>query len=87
MDICIKSIDEEEWRIFRVESIKHGLKAGDFFAKIIQEHEASCKESNWNKVLFGEKTCKGLMTQEEGKRIRNTFRKEFTMRKNNELYH
>lgn len=39
MDICIKNVDREEWLNFKSESAKHGMKAGEFFAKIIKEHK------------------------------------------------
>lgn len=80
MDVCIKNINEEEWRTFKSESIKHGLKIGDFFNKLVAEHEASCK-TNWDEVLSGEKTCKGILTREDMKKIRAEFRKGFTMRR------
>lgn len=78
MDVCIKNINEEDWRTFKSESIRHGLKIGDFFNKLVEEHEAKCK-TNWNDVLFGEKACKGILTREEMKKIGSEFRKDFTM--------
>ncbi len=80
MDVCIKNINEEEWRVFKSESIRHGAKIGDFFAKVIQEHHTKCKGSNWEKILYGEKKLKGFLTQSEYMSHKSQFRKEFTMR-------
>jgi SET domain-containing protein len=80
MDVSIKDINEHEWRTFKAESIKHGLKVGEFFNKIVQEHDEKCNEGNWDKVLFGEKTIKGILTQKDVKEIRAASRKSFSMR-------
>ncbi len=79
MDVCIKNIDDDDWATFKAESAKHGVRMGDLFSKLIEDHEAKCTESNWNKVLFGEKTCKGLISSEEGRKVREFFRKGFLM--------
>ncbi len=80
MDVCIKNIDDEDWATFKSESAKHGIKMGDFFGTLVEEHEGKCTESNWDKVLFGEKICKGMITREEGKKIRESFQRDFFMR-------
>lgn len=80
MDVCIKNIPLEEWRLFKSESVKHGLKIGDFFTKLVKEHELKCNESNWDAVLHGEKTCKGMLTRADFVKIRADFRKNFSMR-------
>ncbi len=81
MDVCIKNINEEEWCVFKSESIRHGVKMGDFFAKVIKEHHSACQGSNWEKVLYGEKKLKGILTQVDSKVLREEFRKGFKMRK------
>ena len=81
MDVCIKNIDEENWRFFKSESAKHGVKTGEFFNKLVHEHQLKCKESNWEKVLYGKKPLKGLVTQEDLREIRKDFRNNFTTRK------
>ncbi len=81
MDVCIKNINEEEWRVFKSESIRHGVKIGDFFAKVIKEHHSKCQGSNWEKVLYGEKKLKRLLTQVDSTALREGFRKGFQMRK------
>ena len=80
MDVCIKSIDETDWRMFKSESVKHGLKMGDFFNKIVKEHCLKCSDTNWDNILHGKKTMKGILTKEDFKKIRTEFRKDFKMR-------
>lgn len=80
MDACIKNIGEEEWRSFKAESVKHGLKMGEFFNKLILTHKNSCTDSNWDKVLHGDKKLKGLLSASEVKKVRKEFREEFSMR-------
>lgn len=76
MDVCIKNIDEEDWRHFKAEAAKHGMKAGDFLSKILKDHEESCK-SNWEEILYGEKPLKGVLNIEDAKKIRSEFRRGF----------
>ncbi len=80
MDVCIKNIDEENWRLFKEESAKHALKLGDLFNCLLREHTNKCKGTNWDRVLYGEKKLKGLLTREEGDKIRSEFRKGFSLR-------
>ncbi len=80
VDVCIKNINEELWREFKAEAIKHRLKIGAFFNKLIYEHEQRCKGSNWENILYGEKKLKGMVTKEEGVAIREEFRKQFALR-------
>ncbi len=79
MDVCIKNIDDDDWTAFKSESVKHGVKMGEFFSWLVEEHEEKCTESNWDKVLFGEKTCQGMVSSEEGRKVRDLFRKKFSM--------
>lgn len=80
MDVSIKEINEHDWRTFKGEAIKHGLKVGEFFNTLIQEHEEKCQEGNWDRILFGEKICKGILSQKDAKVIRSDFRKSFSLR-------
>ncbi len=80
MDACIKNINDEDWRSFKAESVKHGLKVGHFFNQLVQEHETVCIKSNWGRVLHGEKTCKGILTRDDFMKTRALFRKNFSMR-------
>lgn len=85
MDVCIKNINDEDWLDFKAESVKHGIKIGQFFSTLVQEHEEACKESNWESVLHGEKTCADILSKEEGKILRSLSRKNFGLR--NEFHH
>ena len=38
MDVCIKNVDEESWRIFKAEAAMHGMKLGEFFSKLVREY-------------------------------------------------
>ena len=38
MDVCIKNIEETDWKNFRMEAIKHDLKTGEMFSKLVREH-------------------------------------------------
>lgn len=80
MDVSIKDINEHEWRTFKGEAIKHGLKVGEFFNVLVQQHEEKCSETNWDKILFGEKACKGILSQKDAKQLRSDFRKSFSLR-------
>lgn len=80
MNVCIKNINKDDWRDFRSESIKHGLRLGDFFKEIVEEHLDKCKESNWEKILYGEKKCKGILSQSDLHEIKSEFREKFRLR-------
>ncbi len=80
MDVCIKNIGDESWRSFKSESVKHGLKLGDFFSKLVFEHKKKCNESNWDKALHGKKVLKGVLSREDMTKIRAEFRENFKMR-------
>ena len=77
MDVCIKNIDEEEWRTFKAESAKHGIKMGDLFNKMVEEHTTSCERHTIDRILHGPKPLKGILTQDDFRLIRSQFRKNF----------
>lgn len=79
MDVCIKNINDEDWRTFKAESAKHGMKIGEFFSELVEEHTERCSELSWNELLYGKKT----LTEEDAKNIRKVMkeiRKEFKFR-------
>jgi len=80
MDVCIKNINEEEWKEFKSESIHHGMKVGSFFNKIVREHKEKCVGSNWERVLLGKKDLKGILTRKDYPHLKNEFRTSFKMR-------
>ncbi|MDO8741284.1 MAG: hypothetical protein Q7J54_06970 [Candidatus Woesearchaeota archaeon] len=80
MDVCIKNINDEDWLAFKSESAKHGMKMGEFFSKMVDEHKDMCNKSNWKNLLHGEKT----LSDDDVKNIKKAmkgFRKGFDFRK------
>ncbi len=80
MDVCIKNIEEGNWLAFKSESLKHGANLGEFFGTVVQEHEHACGGSNWEKILSGPKSLKGMLSRKDLIEIRTEFRKGFTLR-------
>ncbi|MBS3139371.1 hypothetical protein J4479_00025 [Candidatus Woesearchaeota archaeon] len=80
MDICIKNINKNNWLDFKSESLKHGLHLGELFNEIINEHLKRCTGGNWEKVLYGEKKCKGILSLADLKKIRSEFREKISLR-------
>ena len=79
MDVCIKNINDEDWLAFKSESARHGMKMGEFFSKIVDEHKEMCSKFNTKEFLFGKKT----LSEEDAKNIRKAmkeFRKGFEFR-------
>ncbi|MDO8642016.1 MAG: hypothetical protein Q7R76_00290 [Candidatus Woesearchaeota archaeon] len=83
MDACIKNINDEEWREFKSESARHGMKMGDFFTKLVADHRQQCTKGNAKEILFGEKPLKDLLKDVDYKKIRGHFKKTFKMRRHN----
>ena len=77
MDVCIKNINDEDWRVFKAESAKRGMKAGELFSKLLEECAKKPKAGNARDILFGKKNLKGALTRKEFKDIRSEFRKDF----------
>ena len=77
MDVCIKNINEEDWRMFKAESAKNGVRMGELFSKIVRRFEEVESTGNIGETLLGKKTLKGLLSREEFKKNREEFRKDF----------
>ena len=78
MDVCIKNINETDWRTFKVESARSGLKTGELFNEMIREYAMKNKiKGNAREILFGKKTLKGVMTKKDLEKIRTEFRTDF----------
>ncbi len=73
MDACIKNISEDKWRYFKAESAKQGMKMGEFFDKIIQEHKNNNEKGNAYEILCGPKPLKGMLNDVDWKKIRKEF--------------
>tara|TARA_Y100000294_G_C8324368_1_gene244018 strand:- start:85 stop:336 length:252 start_codon:yes stop_codon:yes gene_type:complete len=80
MDICIKNINDEKWREFKAESARHGLKMGELFNKMVDEHKEHCHKTNWDEILHGEKPLKGMIENVDFKKVRKEFRENFKLR-------
>lgn len=72
MDVCIKNIKDEDWRLFKSESARHGMKTGDFFSALVEEHKELCARPNLKSVLYRKKT----LSDEDAGNIRKSM-KEF----------
>lgn len=79
MDVCIKNINDDDWWAFKSESAKHGMKMGEFFSKIVDEHQEMCSKFTMKDLLAGKKT----LTNEDAGNIRKAMkelRKDFKFR-------
>lgn len=80
MNISVKNIDEEDWRLIKSEAARHKLNIGRFLSRIAIEYKKrGAEENNWNEVLYGRK----LLNQKDAGIIRETIkeiRKEFEFR-------
>ena len=79
MDVCIKNVDDSAWRTFKAESARNGIKTGEFFTKIVKEHESKCM-GNAYRILNGKKPLKNILKTIDYNKIREGFRKDFKMR-------
>ena len=64
-----------------MKKINHGFKRGGFFNKVVLDPGASCGAGNWDRILQGEKTCRGILNREDGRNIRSEFQKDFSWRR------
>ena len=80
MNISIKNIREEDWRLLKSEAARHNLKIAEFLNRVLLEHKDREKEKgNWSEILHGKK----FLTEREAtkiKEITKEFRKEFEFR-------
>ena len=51
MDIAIKNIKEEDWRLVKSEAARRDLKIGELISKIISEYKDKSK-GNWNDIKW-----------------------------------
>ena len=76
MNISIKNVKEETWRVVKSEAAKHNLNIGDFLNKVLLEHKKREEEkNNWNEIMYG----KRILKEKEIEKIRESmkdFRKE-----------
>ena len=49
MDVCIKNVDDDAWRLFKSESARKGYKMGEYFSEIVKENIK--RNSGWDILL------------------------------------
>ncbi len=79
LNTCIKNIDAESWRLFKVEAAKHDMQLGEFFSKIVQDHAVREGQNNWDFVLNRKRSLTKRQVEELRKNSRE-FRKGFNFR-------
>ncbi|GEM_PF-2939492 len=80
MNISIKDVREEDWRILKSEAAKEDLKIGEFLSKVLMEYKkAEADSGNWNAILNGKKYLSGK-DAEIIKKSTKEFRKGFDFR-------
>ena len=76
MDVCIKNVGDDAWRMFKSESAKNGMRTGEFFTKIVEDYNAK-KTGNFRKILYREKPLKNILKDVDYRKIREEFNKDF----------
>lgn len=80
MDISIKNVREDDWRILKSEAAKHNLKIAEFLNRVLMEHKKKEEnKGNWDEIMYG----KRVLTERDAKKIKEAmqdFRKEFEFR-------
>ena len=81
MPVVIKNVDRDIWKVFREESIKHGVRAGKMFEILVKEYVEKEKSiTAWDRI-FDRKTP--LISTREADVVRRRakdLRKHFKMR-------
>ncbi|MEK6960540.1 MAG: hypothetical protein AABX47_05170 [Nanoarchaeota archaeon] len=78
---ALKNVSEDAWLRFKSESARRGLKMGEFFERLLDEHSQSGRGSRaaWDRVLKG----RPLLTDEDSKEMKKRMkdiRQEFEFR-------
>lgn len=79
MNISIKNIKEEDWRLLKSEAAKHDLKIAEFLNIVLAEHKKREERNNWNEIIHGPKFLNAKDT-DKIKEVMEEFRKEFEFR-------
>lgn len=80
MDVCIKGVDKDVWRDLKVEAAKYELPLGRFIGKVIKDYKMKGKKGNIKDILYGEKPLKGILSRDDYKKIRESFRRNLKLR-------
>ena len=81
MDIAIKNVREEDWRLLKAEAARENLKIGEFFGKLVKLYRQKEGKGNRDEILYGRKM---MLTDKEAEGMREAireFRKGFEFRK------
>ncbi|MBI4146382.1 hypothetical protein HY489_03525 [Candidatus Woesearchaeota archaeon] len=79
--VAIKNVKKETWLKFKSESVRHGLKMGEFFEKLVTEHkvkEQSHKDA-WNQIFMRKPLLRGKDVG-EFRKVLAEFREGFDVR-------
>ncbi len=76
MEKLIKGVDKESWREFKVESIKHNMKMGEFLTRLLEEHKNAENSNDSWKFLENRRTTISQREAEQVKKILDVFEKE-----------
>ena len=80
MNISIKNVKKEDWRIIKSEAAKNDLNIGEFLNRVMTDYKRKYKEeTNWNEILYGDKVLNEKDTAKI-KEVMEGFRKEFEFR-------
>ena len=80
MNIAIKNVREEDWRVIKSEAVKNDLKIGEFLNKLLMEYKNKDKKSgNWKDILYGRKFLNSSDAAKI-KEVTKIMRKEFEFR-------
>ncbi|HLD83316.1 MAG TPA: hypothetical protein VI979_00495 [archaeon] len=76
MQKLVKDVKEENWKAFRAEAAMHGLKVGEFFGYLVEEHvKMERKIDNWDSLLK-----RKALTEKDAKKMKEAlkiFEKEY----------
>ncbi|MCH8004342.1 MAG: hypothetical protein IH934_06975 [Nanoarchaeota archaeon] len=80
MNISIKNVNEEDWRVIKSEAAKNNLNIAKFLNRVIIDYKKKhTEENNWNDILYGKK----FLSEKDAKKIKEVMkdvRKEFEFR-------
>ncbi|MBI4019624.1 MAG: hypothetical protein HY364_05230 [Candidatus Aenigmarchaeota archaeon] len=70
MEKLVKDVKEEEWKVFRAEAAMHGLKVGEFFGYLVEEHiKMERKTGNWDNL-----SKRKVLTEKDAKKMKEALK-------------
>jgi hypothetical protein len=76
MDVCIKNVDPEIWKEFKIGAVKKGVSMAEYLKGLIEEEK---KDIDW-KMILREKPAFYKNEAAEIRKASKSFRKGFDMR-------